>query len=65
MTLEERQAKIEEINAKVVAMIRERYSINDEFQLMRTAPSEEFDIYNDYVEACRAWGRAERAKLGL
>lgn len=65
MTPEERQAKIEAINAKVVAMIRERYSINDEFQLIRTAPSEEFDIYNDYVEACRDIGRNEKEFLNL
>lgn len=65
MTPEERQAKIEEINAKVVAMIRERYSINDEFQLMRTAPSEEFEIYNEYVEACRDIGRNEKEFLNL
>jgi len=65
MTPEERQAKIEAINAKVRAMIRQRYSITDEIQLMRTAPSEEFDIYNDYVEACRDIGRNEKEFLNL
>ena len=65
MTPEARQEKIDAINAKVRAMIRQRYSITDEIQLMRTAPSEEFDIYNDYVEACRNIGRNEKAFLSI
>ncbi|MGI9143338.1 MAG: hypothetical protein ACR2IJ_09150 [Fluviibacter sp.] len=65
MTPEARQEKIDAINAKVRAMIRQRYSITDEIQLMRTAPSEEFDIYNDYVEACRDIGRNEKEFLNL
>ena len=53
------------INARVRAAIAERYSMSDEIKLIRTAPSPEFDAYNAYVESCRAWGRAEKAKLGL
>ena len=53
------------INTNVVAMIRERYTVDDEIKLLRTAPSEEFDVYNEYVEACRAWGRDQRMALGL
>lgn len=53
------------INARVQAAIADRYSIQDEIKLLRTAPSAEMDAYNDYAEDCRAWGRAEKAKLGL
>ena len=63
MTPEERQAKIEAINAKVVAMIREQYSIEDEIQLLRTAPSPEFEVYNAYVESCLEWGRKQKEAL--
>ena len=53
------------IRRRVHAAIRERYSIEDELQLLRTAPSPEAAAYNAYVEECLSWGRAERAKLGL
>jgi hypothetical protein len=53
------------INDRVVAKIRERYSVNDEIKLLRIGLSEESIAYNDYVEECRAWGRGEKAKLGL
>ena len=53
------------INSRVIDMIRERYSINDEIKMLRIGPSDETSAYNDYAEAARAWGRAEKAKLGL
>jgi hypothetical protein len=53
------------INQRVVQKIRERYSIDDEIKLLRTAPSEEATAWNAWAEACRAWGHAEKAKLGL
>lgn len=53
------------INSRVADAIAERYTLADEIKLLRTAPSADFDIYNTYVENCRAWGRAEKAKLGL
>ncbi|MDP3651040.1 MAG: hypothetical protein Q8R67_05085 [Rhodoferax sp.] len=53
------------INARVTDAIAQRYSISDELKLMRTAPSLEMDAYNAYAEDCRAWGRAEKAQLGL
>lgn len=49
------------INRQVVAMIRSRYSIDDELGLLRTGPSDEAQAYSDYVEECRAWGRGEKA----
>ena len=53
------------INKQVVAMIRSRYSIDDEMGLLRTGPSEEAEAYSDYVEECRAWGRGEKTKMGI
>jgi hypothetical protein len=53
------------IRGRVVDRIRERYSVNDEIKMLRTGPTEESEAYNDYVEACRTWGRQEKAKLGL
>jgi hypothetical protein len=53
------------VNERIVARIRERYSLNDEIKLLRIGLSEESTAYNDYVEECRAWGRAAKARLGL
>lgn len=53
------------INGRVQAAVAERYSMADEIKLIRTAPSPEMTAYNAYAEDCRAWGRAEKAKLGL
>jgi hypothetical protein len=53
------------INQRVVDRIRERYSMNDEIKMLRIGPSPETEAYNDWVEECRAWGRGEKAKLGL
>lgn len=53
------------INQRVAAAIAERYTTADEIKLLRTAPSTEFNNYNTFVEDCRAWGRAEKSKLGL
>lgn len=53
------------INQRVQAAVAERYSLADEIKLLRTPPSAEMESYNAYVEDCRAWGRAEKAKLGL
>lgn len=57
--------KVAEIDQRVCEMIAESYSITDEIKLLRTAPSEEFDIYNAHAEACRQWGREQKALLGL
>ena len=53
------------INQRVKDMIAARYSVEDEIKMIRTAPSEEFDIYNDFSEACRQWGRDQKALIGL
>jgi hypothetical protein len=51
------------INERVVTRIRDRYSINDEIKMHRIGPSPETEAYNDWVEECRAWGRAEKERL--
>ena len=56
---------VEAINQRVRDMIREQYSLEDEIQLLRTAPSPEFELWNAHVEACRDWGREQKARLGL
>lgn len=53
------------IRCKVSEKISAKYSIGDEIKLIRTAPSAEFDAYNAYAEDCRAWGREQKALLGL
>lgn len=53
------------IRQKVSEKIAEQYSMGDEIKLIRTAPSAEFEAYNAYAEDCRAWGREQRAALGL
>lgn len=53
------------INQRVADAIAERYTTTDEIKLLRTAPSTEFNTYNAFIEDCRAWGRTEKAKLGL
>lgn len=53
------------IDQRVVEQIRARYSTNDEIKLLRIAPSEETSAWNAYIEECRAWGRAQKAALGL
>ena len=66
------------INDRVCEKIREQYSLDDELKLARvsigalqktyTPSATESQAVADYqvaVEAARAWGRAEKAKLGL
>jgi len=53
------------IRARVAEKIATAYSIGDEIKLLRTAPSAEFELYNAYVEDCRAWGREQKSALGL
>ena len=53
------------VNERVVAKIREIYSLNDEIKMIRLSPSAESTAYDEYVEACREWGRVAKANLGL
>jgi len=70
MTPKEIQAQIDAIDKMVVDYIRARYSIDDELKFLRVelfskVPDPEASAYNAYVEECRAWGRGEKARLGL
>ena len=55
------------VDHEVVAMIRERYSVDDEYKMLRIGvlnpQDEEFIAYNEYVEECRAWGRERKKKV--
>ena len=53
------------IQQRVRDKISELYSVYDEIKLLRTAPSPEFDVYNEHAELCRQWGREQKALLGL
>lgn len=53
------------IRERVRGMIAEAYPLHEEIKLLRTAPSAEFEAYNAHAEACREWGRAQKAMLGL
>ena len=53
------------INQRIRDRIGAQYSVHDEIQMLRTAPSAEAVAYNAHVEACRDWGRGEKAALGL
>lgn len=53
------------IRERVRAMIEKEYSVYDEIKLLRTAPSAEFEAYNEHAELCRQWGREQREALGL
>ena len=54
------------INYQVQEMIAEQYSVCDELKLLRLGSSDPaFAAYNTFAESCRAWGKSEKAKLGL
>lgn len=63
--LAEASPHVQLIRARVAEKIAAQYSMSDEIKLLRTAPSPEFDAYNAYVEDCRAWGREQKAAIGL
>lgn len=53
------------IDEQTVAAIRAQYSVDDEMKLLRTRSEPEWAKYNDFVEACRADGKAKKRALGL
>lgn len=53
------------INERVHEKIAQLYPLHEEIKLLRTSPSPEFEAYNEHVEACRQWGREQKALLGL
>jgi hypothetical protein len=59
------------IRTRVKDKIAEKYTLTDEVGMLRgkaqapSATNSTFDKYNTFVELVRAWGEAEKAKLGL
>jgi hypothetical protein len=53
------------INQRVRNKIAEKYLIEDEIKFMRLGLTDKTSDYYQYVEKCRDWGKAEKAKLGL
>lgn len=66
------------ISQRMIAMIRDAYSIDDEMYFARigvgaatgmyTPTSDELQamtVFGEYVESVRQWGRQQRAELGL
>ncbi len=51
------------INARVIEQIRSRYTVDEEIKALRLAGSAEAIAWADWVDDCRAWGRAEGLKL--
>jgi hypothetical protein len=48
-----------------VEKIRKKYTVDDELEMLQTATGAEVTAYVAYVKTCRAWGQAEKAKIGL
>jgi len=53
------------IDERVVAKIREQYSINDEIKLLRIGTGPDVDAYRTYVATCVAEGKTAKMALGL
>ena len=53
------------INQCVRNKIAEKYLVEDEIKFMRLGLMGPASDYYQYVEECRNWGKAEKAKLGL
>jgi len=64
-SIKEKSTHVWLIDNRVKDKIAERYSLTDELKMLRMSPSIEFDAYNAYVEVSRAWGRDQKAALGL
>lgn len=60
--LAEKNGKTEELySARIVELIRKKYSVNDELAILRQRDEkpEEFAEYNAYVEQCKAQASTE------
>ena len=53
------------IDEQTVSAIRAKYSADDEMKMLRLRHEPEWTAYNDFVEACRAGGKAKKKALGL
>ncbi len=59
--------KADIINQQVIAKIRERYTIDEEFKMLNYGIADpedpEYLWYRDYVQECRAWGQTQKDLL--
>jgi len=66
---QQKQLTREQINGQVVAKIRERYSIDEEFKMHRLGLLDRNNVeylkYLNYVQQCIDWGENEKKKLDL
>ena len=55
----------EEIDKEVLSKIREKYPLEEELKILRLKETNPdlFQEYNDYVEECRAEGKAKKAEI--
>lgn len=53
------------INERVLMRVRSRYTAEQELKLLRQDAGPERDAYVEWAEACAAWGREQKAALGL
>jgi hypothetical protein len=55
-----------EINAQVEQKIREKYSIGDEFSILKLEKTDpEYIAYQQFIDECRENGRMQKIALGL
>lgn len=60
--LAEKNGSLEALyHQKVVELLRERYTVNEELSILRQrdAKAEEFSAYNAFVEECKTKAKAE------
>ena len=54
------------INKKIIAKIRQRYSIDQECEMLRLGILDvnnvEFQVYNTFVETCLGWGSEKKVE---
>lgn len=65
--IEKASFHIQLIDQRIQKKIRERYSLQDELEILRKRDKDiaKFTEYDTFVEECCVWGNNEKAKLGL
>lgn len=55
------------INQRIVGRIREKYDENEEMKMLRVRDIEtdDYDVYNAYVEECIQWGVEQKQAIGF
>jgi len=62
-------ATVQDVDSKVIEMIRREYDQNEEYKMLRLgildASNSDFAAYNSYIEQCRIWGHDKKVELGF